>query len=147
MLLLLKQQVKVRARSLLHSLELDKQSYIDAKNLLIEAFATPEIRKAPTIRMLVSLRFGELDDPYLFISSLRGIKEPVDLLDIDSNEFLRYFVWKALNEEFKKLLIQITTKTHPSLDEIILKNFFVACDRYENYKVKKPVNLNIILLV
>ena len=140
LLLLLRQQLDGRARSLLHSLELDKQSYLDAKNLLIEAFAAPEIRKASTIKRLVSLKLGESDDPYLFISSLRGIKESVDLLNIDPNEFLRYFVWQALNDEFKKHLIQITTKTHPSLDEI-MKNFFIACDRYEDYKVRKPVNL------
>ena len=138
LLLLLKQQVEGRAKLLLGSLELDKQSYTNAKALLVSAFASAEVRKCNVIKTLLDLRLKENDDPYLFISRLRTVKESVDVLKIDSYEFIRYFVWQALNDEFKKHLVQITSKTTPSLKEI-LDNFFVACNRYENYKIN-PVS-------
>ena len=133
LLLLLKQQVQGRARLLLDSLELDKQTYSEAKKLLVSAFASPETRRTNTIKNLLDLRLQDKDDPYAFISKLRAIKESVDTLNIDAYEFLRYFCWQALNDEFKKHFIQITGKTTPSLDEI-LNNYFTACDRYETYR-------------
>ena len=52
LLLLLKQQVEGRAKILLNSLEADKQSFKDAKNLLISAFASVEMSKFCGIRQL-----------------------------------------------------------------------------------------------
>ena len=133
MLLLLKQQVDGRAKHLLFSLESDKQHYQDAKDLLISAFASVEVRKNAAIKKLLDLQLKDGEDPFIFISTLRTVCESVKTLKIDADEFIRYFAWNGLNERFKSHLVQITTKTHPALKEI-LDNFFIACERYENSK-------------
>ena len=122
LLLLLKQQVEGRAKILLWSLEADKQTYKDAKELLITAFASEETRKLTTIRKLTSLKLNPGDDPFTFISRLRTLCESVKVLKITSDDFLQYFAWSGLDENFKKELVQITTKIHPSIKEI-LDNF------------------------
>ena len=137
LLLLLKQQTEGRAKILLGSLEADKQTYKDAKELLITAFASEETRKLTTIRELTALKLNSGDDPFMFISKLRTLCESVKVLKITSDDFLQYFAWSGLDENFKKELVQITTKTHPSIKEI-LDNFFIGCERYEN--AKKSVN-------
>ena len=130
LLLLLNQQVEGRAKHLLSSLEADKQHYKDAKDLLILAFASVDARKNSTISKLTNLYLKEGNDPFLFISSLRTICESIKMLSIDSDEFVRYFAWKGLNDRFRRHLVQITAKTHPSLNDI-MSNFFVACERYD----------------
>ncbi|XP_068243236.1 uncharacterized protein [Palaemon carinicauda] len=137
LLLLLKQQIDGRAKYLLYSLEADKQSYKDAKELLVSAFASKEARINSTIQKLLNLKLGEKDDPFIYISNLRTICEAVRTLKIDANEFTRFFAWRGINDNFKSHLVQITTKTHPSLDDI-LDNFFNASERYESTKGKTP---------
>ena len=136
LLLLLKQQVKGRASILLSSLECDKQYYTDAKQLLIEAFASDDSRKNATIKKLCELQLKDGDDPYIFMSNLRTVCAAVKSLKIDADEFVRYFTWRGINPTFKSHLVQITTKTYPALSEII-DNFFTACERYG--KGKEPV--------
>ena len=131
LLLLLKQQLEGRSKVLLSSLEADKQKYKDAKDLLITAFASDSIRKCAAIRRLTELRLKRNDDPFTFISQLRTICESVKVLKITADDFLQYFSWQGLPDEFQKELIQITGDTHPSISDI-LKNFFTACERFEN---------------
>ncbi|XP_064097522.1 uncharacterized protein LOC135208867 [Macrobrachium nipponense] len=133
LLLLLKQQVEGRGKVLLGSLEADKQHYADAKELLISAFASTDIRKNSAIKKITALHLKDGEDPFLFISKLRSVCESVETLNISVDEFIRYFAWDGLNDSFQRHLIQITGKTHPALDEI-KTNFFTACERYENDK-------------
>ncbi|XP_068224857.1 uncharacterized protein [Palaemon carinicauda] len=139
LLLLLRQQVEGRAKVLLNSLEADKQTYKDAKDLLKLAFASEVVRKTSTIKTLTSLRLGESDDPFKFISILRTVVESVKTLKITPDDFIQYFMWNGLNDKFKRELVQITTKTYPSVQEI-MDNFFIACERYENC-LKSEVSL------
>ena len=148
LLLLLKQQVDGQAKYLLSYLESDKQSYKDAKALLISAFASDDIRKNSTIKQLTDLHLKDGEDPFLYISKLRMICESVKVLNIDAEEFITYFAWHGLNDRFKRHLVQITAKTHPSLRDITSK-FFEASERYENEdrvtgnaKVKPPLNMS-----
>ena len=133
LLLLLKQQVEGRAKIILSSLEADKQTYKDAKKLLTTAFASEETRKLSTIKELTSLKLKPGDDPFMYISRLRTICESVRVLKITSDDFLQYFAWLGLDEQFKKELVQITAKTHPSIGDI-LDSFFTGCERYEHAK-------------
>ena len=71
------------------------------------------------------------DDPFVFISQLRNICESAMVLKLASDDFLQYFAWSGLEENFKKERIQITGKTHPSIQDILDK-FFIACERYDN---------------
>ena len=41
----------------------------------------------------------------LFISKLRLICESVKVLNIDADEFIRYFAWHGLNDRFKCHLV------------------------------------------
>ncbi|XP_064087699.1 uncharacterized protein LOC135202300 [Macrobrachium nipponense] len=131
LLLLLKQQVDGRAKTLLSSLEADKQRYVDAKELLISAFASKEVCKNNAIRKITELSLREGDDPFTFISILRSVCEAVKTFNIGADEFVRYFAWHGLNGRFRRHLINITGKTHPSLNDII-SHFFAACERYES---------------
>ncbi|XP_068243395.1 uncharacterized protein [Palaemon carinicauda] len=131
LLLLLKQQIDGRAKTLLSSLEADKQRYVDAKELLISAFASKEVCKNNAIRKITELSLREGDDPFTFISILRSVCEAVKTFNIRADEFVRYFAWHGLNGRFQRHFINITGKTHPSLNDII-SHFFAACERYES---------------
>ena len=65
------------------------------------------------------------------------LAESVTCLNINSEDFLQYFIWSGLNEEFRNQLIPITTETRPSYKEII-DNFFIANERYVNALKFKP---------
>ena len=140
LLLLLMQQVSGNARTLLNSLEADKQTYQSAKDLLTAAFASEEKRKFASISKLTELNLGYNDDPYAYISKVKMISESVKSLSINSDDFLQYFVWKGLNKSFQTHLRQITTKTLPNLQEIV-DSFFDANERYQQSQksVKKKV--------
>ena len=129
LLLLLSQQVSGKAKVLLKSLEADKQSYKDAKDLLISAFASSDVRKFSSITKLTRLKLGYNDDPFEFISKVKMLQESVKNLDIKSEDFLQYFVWNGLNDNFKSHLVQISTKSKPSISEIV-EHFFTANERY-----------------
>ena len=129
LLLLLLQQLSGKAKTLLRSLEADKQSYKDAKDLLIAAFASPETRKFSSIKQLMDLHLDYDNDPFEFISKVKMLCESVKSLSITSADFLQFFVWKGLNKDFQTHLTNITSKTRPSIKEI-LDNFFIANERY-----------------
>ena len=82
------------------------------------------------------MKLGAGDDPFDYISKLRCICESVKVLDIKSDDFLKFFAWRGLDEEFKRELVQITTKTNPSIQEI-LDNFFTSCERVESSRKLK----------
>ena len=140
LLLLLRQQTSGRAITLLNALEADKQSFDEAKKLLIAAFASPELHMFNTINRLTKLKLGIQDDPFEFISKVKMLAESVHCLDIKTDDFLQYFAWNNINEKFKAHLVQITAKTRPSFQEIV-DNFFVANERYANsLKFEKESN-------
>ena len=133
LLLLLKQQVEGRAKLLLGSLEADKQTYADAKNLLINALALQETRKFQAIKKLTQLKLVPGSDPFKYISNLHTIHESVRVVGITSDDFLQYFAWLGLDDKFQKELIAVTNKIHPSFKDI-KENFFTACERYKHCK-------------
>ena len=98
LLILLIQQVSGKAKTLLSSLEADKQSYKDAKDLLVSAFASPENLKFNSINKLSNLRLGYGDDPFEFISKVKMLSESVNYLKMSNDDFLQFFVWRGLNE-------------------------------------------------
>ena len=97
----MRQQTSGRAITLVNALEADKQSFDEAKKLLIAAFASPELRMFNTINRLTKLKLGIQDDPFEFISKVKTLAESVHCLDIKTEDFLQYFVWNNINEKFK----------------------------------------------
>ena len=130
LLLLLNQQCSGNALTLLNSLETDKQTYKSAKELLIAAFASETKRKFSTIRQLSELNLAYQDDPFEYISKVMKICESVKTLEIKSDDFLQFFIWKGLNKTFQLHLTQITSETIPKLDKI-LDRYFEANERYQ----------------
>ena len=136
-LILLKQQCEGRALTLIESLESSQQNYVEAKKLLMEAFASPVIQKFRVIRQLCKLRLDYKSDPYEYMSLMKQIMASVDRLKIDLDFILQYHFWEGLNPLFQSQLTQITNNTKPSLKEII-DQFFKACERYKDVqKVSK----------
>ncbi|XP_068224897.1 uncharacterized protein [Palaemon carinicauda] len=137
-LLLLKQQITGRALVLIDSLESHNQGYSKAKELLEKALASPDVQKFSTIKQLSELNLDKCDDPFEYVSKVKGIIENVRKLNISIDYILQYFVWTGLNEKFRELLINITNHTWPSIEEIS-DNFFTACTRYSHHKKKVKV--------
>lgn len=130
-LLLLKQQVRGKALVLINSLEIDRQGYQHAVDLLKKALASPELRIFNTIKDLSELKLKYSSEPYLYISKIRNIQENFKLLEISIEHILQYFLWIGLNDVFQGILIQITNNNRPTLEEIN-KNIFLAAERYMN---------------
>lgn len=141
--ILLKQQISGRALTLIDSLESSKQSFEDAKNLLVEALASPISQKYEILARLSTLKLTYDMDPYKYISEMRIIKETFNSLKINVNEVLQYFFWDGLNDTFKNQLINITNNNKPCLDEIT-ENMFAATERYnivtKKFKERKTKN-------
>ena len=128
-LLLLKQQVSGRALVLLNALEIDNQSYAFAKNLLIEALASPITQKFNVIKQLSQLKLSNSTDPFQYIGNLRSIDESFQYLKISIQDVIQYFCLTGMNDSFKSQLILLTGKTKPSFEDI-KKYFFEANERY-----------------
>ena len=129
-LLLLKQQVSGKASLLIESLEHDKQTYNDAKELLTAALASTEVQKYNVIKKLSELKLNYTDEPFQFISDVRKIMQAFTSLDLTVDDILSYFVYNGLNDTFKTQLTLITNNTKPNIKEIV-DNFFKANERYE----------------
>jgi hypothetical protein len=106
--LLLQKCMTGRAKILISSLEVDKQSYSDAKTLLQQAFAAPLAQKYNALERLVDLKFFVNKDPLFLVSEMRQIKEAFNRLKIDINLVLQFFYWRALPETIKTQLVTIT---------------------------------------
>ena len=137
--LLLKQQLTGRALVLVDSLEIGKQTFTDATNLLKNAFDSPVSKKFSTVSQLVSLKLDENMDPYIFLSKFTKLAESADLLKMDKDSFLQYFFWNALNEKFKAIFIQLSGETKPSLQTLRTK-YFEVCDIYKSLDPNESKN-------
>ena len=136
--LLLKQQVSGRGSYLLDSLEPQKQTYREARSLLMSAFASKDLQKFKVIKQLSKLKLTHSSEPFQYISETRKIMHSFSELKITNDDIIQYFVLSGLNESFKDHLIAITNKIRPSLKEIV-DNFFSANERYSaSLKALKP---------
>ena len=129
LLLLFTQQVLGSAKTLIKSLEADKQTYCSAKELLIASFTSEKKRKSSSISKLTELNLGYNDDPYEYISKVKMLHESVKALSITAEDFVQFLVWKGLNKKLQMHLTQVTSENIPSLQQILDK-FFEAVERY-----------------
>lgn len=129
-LLLLKQQVTGKALYLIDSLDPDKQTYAEAKELLIKAFASIPVQKSGVIKLMTELNLPSDSEPFEYMSKMRKVLQSVKRLQITADDVMQYFFFKGLNDHFKTHLIQITNKVNPTLSDIV-DNFFEASERYE----------------
>ena len=125
----LKSQVSKSPKALINSLSASEQSYQAAKKLLEDAFASPLTQRYKVIKKLSELKLTLNSDVYEFISEIRSIRSSIDVMKIDIELVLQYFVWTAMNERFQNQLVQITNNSKPSL-QLIMDNIFPATERY-----------------
>ena len=92
LLILLIRQVSGKAKTLLSSLQADKQSYKDAKDLLVAAFASPGNLKFISINKLSNLCLGYGNDPFEFISRVKMLSESVNSL-VSNDDFLQFVLY------------------------------------------------------
>ncbi|XP_068245414.1 uncharacterized protein [Palaemon carinicauda] len=135
--LLLKQQISGRASHLINSLDSVQQSYTIAKDLLLQALASPSVRKFNVLQRLTELKLDFSSDPFEYIGNINSIQDSIKSLSISVDDVVQYFSWKGLNKKFQDQLVQITNETNPSLDQIKIK-FFEASERY--MEVQKRVD-------
>ncbi len=126
---LLKEQLSGRALILIESLEISKQSYKEAKDLLILALASPLNQKYSAIQKLLDLKLNYSKDPYTFVAEMRMISESFKVLEIDIDIMLQFFFWRSMNDTLQNQFIQITNSNKPSLKEIN-DHIFPAIERY-----------------
>ena len=132
-LLLLKQQISGKASLLIDSLESDKQTYTEAKNLLMTALASAEIQKFNVLRQLSEMKLLYNGEPFQYIADMRKIMQAFKSLKVTIDDVMQYFFLLGMNESFKNHLTLITQTLRPSVEEIMDK-FFVANERYESAK-------------
>ncbi|XP_068224198.1 uncharacterized protein, partial [Palaemon carinicauda] len=135
--LLLKQKISGRASHLINSLDSVQQSYTIAKDLLLQALASPLVRKFNVLQRLTELKLDFSSDPFEYIGNINSIQDSIKSLSISVDDVVQYFSWKGLNKKFQDQLVQITNETNPSLDQIKSK-FFEASERY--MEVQKRVD-------
>ena len=90
-LLLLKQQISGKASLLIESLEPEKQTYDEAKRLLVAALASPDIQKFNTIKQLSELKLTNNGEPFQYIADVRKTMQAIKSLKIDMNDIMQYF--------------------------------------------------------
>ena len=134
----LKNQLAGGPRTLVDSLDVEKQNYETAKQLLEKAFDCKQTAKFETIERLSRLKLPYDQDPYTFIGEMRSIITEFENLEIKTEEVIQYFLWNGLNDRFQNHIISITNKNKPNLKEIE-DNIFEATERYirQNTKYKK----------
>lgn len=133
----LRNQLSKSPRVLVDSLDIQEQSYENAKELLEKAFASTLTQKYEALHRLSSLKLLYNADPYTFIGDMRSIINSFKSLNIDVDTVLQYFIWNGLNDRFQNHLISITNNVKPSLDEMET-HIFDATERYlrQNEKFK-----------
>jgi hypothetical protein len=126
----LKNQLSGAPRTLVDSLDISKQSYDCAKDILCKAFGSTLTQKYDAIRKLSQIRLNSNGgDPYTYIGNMRSLTASFNNLKIDANTVLQYFFWHGLPDNFQNQLVHITNTNKPSLDQIN-ENIFAATERY-----------------
>ena len=134
-------QLRNAPKLLVNSLDIGDQTYIKAKELLEQAFASPLTQKYDVLSRLSELKLSITDDPYMFIGELRSIQSSMKHLKIDVDTIVQYFVWTGMNERFQTQLVQIIGDTKPCLTDIN-EYYFEATERYLklNERIKESRN-------
>ena len=137
--MLLKNQVSNAPRKLIESLDIDQQSYVNAKELLLQAFDSNEQSKFEIIKLLADLKLHTGGDPYNFIGDLRTVIAGIKSLEITVDDVVGYFAWNGLNTAFQNHLTSITNKCKPNINEI-LDSIFEATQRFVKQRDNQKFN-------
>ena len=133
----LTRQLTGNAKKLVESLSLQNTDYDSAKKLLNDAYFDKLQQQYSIIDKLIDLKLDDnAADAFSWIGDARLLDEQVRGLDISSELFIQYFLWRSLNDSFRNHVMSLSHKTRPSLADI--KNtMFEANSRYmDEVKIK-----------
>lgn len=125
----LQKQLRNEALTLVKSLEIGKQTFESAKELLEKAFSSPVIQQYEVLERLSKLTLSVTDDPYEYIGKMRVITESFKTLKIDTDLILQFFFWRGMNFDLQTQFVHITNKNYPTLAELDT-HMFEATSRY-----------------
>ena len=140
----LKDQLSKGPRTLIDSLDVGQQEYETAKDLLSKAFDNEITAKFDLIKTITDLKLSNGDDPYQFVGDMRTVISGAESANLGREDFLTYFIWQGLNEKFRNIMVSITNKSKPTLQEIT-DNIFEGINRYSrltNFERDKSKNFN-----
>ena len=132
----LERQVKGEALLLIKSLYGEEQSYEEAKQLLLKAFASPTTQKFDTLEKLASLNLQNNGSCYVFVSEMRTVIHSIKSLKISIEDILQFFIWRAMPFALQSQLINITNNNKPTVLEVE-EHIFSAIDRYKSNQQRK----------
>ena len=138
---LLESRLKNEPSVLIKSLQGSKRSYLEAKTLLIKAFASEATQSFNIISKMSNLKLDEGKDPYLFLSDVRIVIDTFRTLKIDVDTVMSYFIWQGMPESLKTEFIHINNSCKPSLQQIE-KSMFEAAERYVSLQAHKQLAKN-----
>lgn len=105
----LSKQLRGPAKKLVDSLSQNEMDYDSAVDLLKDAYRDVTCQKYSVIDRLHNLKLSNnASHAFEWISEARTISDQVNNLNIDSDLFLQYFLWKSLNDDFRSLLTSVT---------------------------------------
>ena len=134
----LQKQLSNEPLTIIKSLELGRQNYEAAKDLLQQAFASPVMQQYKVLQQLSQLKMSKNDEPYAYISQMRMLIESFSTLEIDTDVVLQYFIWSGMSEAMQSQFIHITNTNKPTLEQI-KKYAFDAAERYINMRKTRNV--------
>ena len=121
---LLLKKLSGSAKAIAKSVEVDNMDYNAAKALLDAAFCDSNVQKEAIIKNFLKLNMGtDRDDVVNFIGEARVLNQQAMSLNITSEDFRRYFLWRGMTEEFRSSIMTETSKSFPSLNEILSSAF------------------------
>ena len=100
-LLLIKQQITGKALYLIDSLEPRKRTYNEAKQLLLDAFASRPVQISNILKLMINLKLNYNGEPFKYLGEVRKIKQALESLTITTDEILNFFALNGLNDSFK----------------------------------------------
>jgi len=139
----LMQQVSGPAREIVSSVQKTGTCYGTAKKLLVDAFSSKTIQQFAVIDKIRKLSLKSDNNYYQWVSNCRVLVDQVNALNIDSELFMQYFIWKSIPEKYKNMYMNITNNSTPSLEEILENAFDVhnrmkELVRSENFYAIEP---------
>ena len=131
----LKGQLSGEPLSLVSGLNVKRQKYEIAKELLKRAFASNISQQYHSIKRLCELKFNP-KLPYEYVGKLDQIKESFTTLKITTDIVMQYFFWNSMPEGLQNQFITMSNKNRPSLDDIDT-HIFDAIERYSDISKRK----------
>ena len=107
-------------------------SYATALKALDKAYSDTGLQQNALIERIMKLSM-DASCPFAWINEAASFRDQIQTFNVTSDDFLRYFLWRGLTDDFKEQLIAIVGSSRPSVDDI-LDNIHEAKSRIKETK-------------